>query len=226
MSNSPNTLSALLTRAQQLAGCTLADIAAQQAWPLPKKLENAKGWIGQLIENFLGATAGSSPTPDFPHLGVELKTIPIDPNGKPCESTYVCTVPLIGEPGQQWENSVVWQKLQRVLWIPIQGQTDIPLKSRRVGIPILWEPTPKEREILKQDWEELMTLVSLGQVQTISAKLGTYLQIRPKAANHRILTQSTDPEGKPTSTLPRGFYLRPQFTKEIIKTALLSTSTP
>lgn len=222
MNTTPTTVSALLARAQQLAGCTLGDIALQQNWPLPKNLTKAKGWVGQLIEDFLGATAGSLPTPDFPHLGVELKTIPVDTNGKPCESTYVCVVPLISKPGLRWENSVVYQKLKRVLWIPVQGKTDIPLASRQIGTPLLWEPTPQQFALLKQDWEEFMTKVSLGQIQHVTARQGILLQIRPKAAHHRILTPSTDADGNLTATLPRGFYLRPQFTQEILKIRYLT----
>jgi DNA mismatch repair protein MutH len=41
-------------------------------------LKRDKGWIGILLELWLGASAGSKPEQDFAALGVELKTIPID----------------------------------------------------------------------------------------------------------------------------------------------------
>ena len=58
-------------------------------------MRHAKGWAGQLIELYLGATAGSKQQQDFPTLGVELKTIPVSPDAKPLETTYVCITPLL-----------------------------------------------------------------------------------------------------------------------------------
>lgn len=68
---------ALLERTQALAGYTLAELAVQVNLPLPANLKRDKGWIGVLLERFLGASAGSKPEQDFPKIGVELKTIPI-----------------------------------------------------------------------------------------------------------------------------------------------------
>lgn len=213
----PITFHELHARAQQLAGRTLGEIAQLQNWPLPKNLLRAKGWVGQLIENYLGANAGSLPLPDFPHLGIELKTIPVDRQGKPQESTYVCVVPLTAQPGQTWEHSLVWQKLRAMLWIPILTESHLTLAERQVGVPLFWQPSLEDREILRNDWEELMTLINLGRVAEITAKQGTYLQIRPKAADKQALTPGRDAEGALTATLPRGFYLRPCFTSKILR---------
>jgi DNA mismatch repair protein MutH len=179
-------------------------------------LLNAKGWIGQLIEHCLGAQAGSLPMPDFPHLGVELKTIPVNRQGKPQESTYVCVAPLTAEPGLRWETSLVWQKLQRVLWMPILAEAGLTLAQRLIGTPLLWQPDPQQTRLLRRDWEELITLISLGRVAEITAQLGSVLQIRPKAANNRALTRGVDAQGQFDATLPRGFYLRPHFTQQLL----------
>lgn len=61
---------------------------------------------------------------------------------------------------------------------------------------------------LKRDWEELMDLIVLGKVETITARHGEVLQIRPKAANARALTEAIGEFGQPIMTLPRGFYLK------------------
>ena len=62
-----------------------------------------------------------------------------------------------------------------------------------------------------------MEYVALGRLEEISARHGELLQIRPKAANARALGSTTDPEGKPAQTLPRGFYLRSSFTNSILQ---------
>jgi DNA mismatch repair protein MutH len=199
-----------------LAGIRLAQIAAQRGIPVPKDLKRDKGWVGQLVEMELGATAGSKPEQDFLHLGVELKTIPIDAQGKPLETTYVCVAPLINIEGLTWQNSLVCHKLQRVLWVPVEGERQIPVGERRIGTPILWEPDPQELYLLQQDWEEIMELIALGQVEKLTARHGEVLQLRPKAANSKALTQSIAEDGSLKMTNPRGFYLKTAFTAMIL----------
>ena len=213
----PQSKSELLERAHRLAGLSLQQLASQFCEAIPSNSTRAKGWLGQLIEKSLGATAGSLAQPDFAQIGVELKTLPLTASGKPKESTYVCTVPLNPQQTSDWQHSWLRQKLQTVLWLPIEADKRIPLAERRIGCAILWSPTPEDEQLLRQDWEELMELVCLGHLDQISSHLGNYLQIRPKAANAKALSESYDAEGNPIKTLPRGFYLRPSFTQRIIE---------
>ncbi len=217
MNSEPQSEHELIQRALAMAGQSLAELAQQAGIAMPANLNRDKGWVGQLIEWHLGAASGSKPQQDFVHLGIELKTIPISHQGLPLETTFVCVAPLTGIQGVRWENSHVRHKLSRVLWVPVEGEREIPLADRRVGAPLIWSPSQEEEQQLKQDWEELMELIALGQYQHISAKHGQVLQIRPKAANGKALTQAYNQEGKPIKTLPRGFYLRTQFTAQILQ---------
>lgn len=217
MPANPQSEQELLSRAYAMAGFTLAQLAATAGIPVPRDLRRDKGWTGQLIEWQLGASAGSRPEQDFPDLGIELKTIPVDPQGRPLETTFVCVAPLIGVSGQRWEESNVRNKLSRVLWIPVEGSRDIPVGDRRVGMPLLWSPNKEEEGLLRQDWEELMDMIVLGEVEQISARHGQVLQLRPKAANSKALTRAIGRNGQPIMTLPRGFYLKIEFTHQLLQ---------
>ncbi|WP_374058146.1 DNA mismatch repair endonuclease MutH [Candidatus Pantoea persica] len=212
----PENETMLLSRAYALAGQTLAALAAQARLPMPADFKRDKGWVGMLLERHLGASAGSKAEQDFAHLGIELKTIPVDAQGKPLETTFVCVAPLTGNSGITWETSHVRHKLARVLWIPVEGDRAIPLAQRRVGAPLLWRPNEEEEQMLRQDWEELMDMIVLGQVEHITARHGAWLQIRPKAANSRALTEGIGEHGEPIMTLPRGFYLKKSFTAPLL----------
>ena len=208
--------STLMDRAEALAGYTLGELAMYADYPIPPDLKRDKGWVGMLLEYFLGATAGSKAEQDFAHIGIELKTIPIDRTGFPLETTFVCVAPLTGNSGLTWQSSYVRKKLSRVLWLPIEGERQIPLAERRIASPLLWSPSPMEDQLLKQDWEELMDLIVLGKVETITARHGQVLQIRPKAANSKALTEGTGEFGQSIMTLPRGFYLKKDFTAPLL----------
>lgn len=213
---SPKTQAELLAQAQRLAGYSLGELAAMAGIVTPKDLKRDKGWIGILLEIWLGASAGSKPEQDFAALGVELKTIPIDAEGRPLETTFVCVAPLTGNSGVTWENSHVRHKLKRVLWVPVEGERAIPLAERRVGSPLLWTPSAEEEHQLRMDWEELMDLIVLGQVERITARHGEVLQLRPKAANSKALTEAIGAQGERIMTLPRGFYLKKNFTATLL----------
>ncbi|MCU6663930.1 DNA mismatch repair endonuclease MutH [Silvania hatchlandensis] len=216
MSSAPETEAALLQQAQRLAGYSLGELAALAGLPIPADLKRDKGWIGVLLELWLGASAGSKPEQDFAALGVELKTIPVDSQGRPLETTFVCVAPLTGNTGITWESSHVRHKLKRVLWMPVEGDRAIPLAARRVGAPLIWSPNEEEDRQLRLDWEELMDMIVLGQVERITARHGEVLQLRPKAANSKALTEAIGARGEPILTLPRGFYLKKNFTGALL----------
>lgn len=207
----PQSLAELTTRANELTHKTLGELASILQIPTPDNLLHHKGLMGQCIEALLGADAGSDSRPDFTQLGVELKTLPVNRQGCPLESTYVCTVPLQHLQGLTWDNSVVKAKLSHVLWIPILVTPKAPVGTRQILQPFFWQPTLEQEETLRTDFDELTELMALGHLEQITASLGTYLHVRPKASDARCLTSYE--EGK---TLPRGFYLRSQFTEGLV----------
>ncbi|WMN59344.1 DNA mismatch repair endonuclease MutH [Pseudoalteromonas xiamenensis] len=217
MLSPPKTTAELMQRVDAIAGLTLGEIAHHYQFKVPENLLKEKGWMGQLVEYVLGASAGSKPVPDFELLGIELKTLPIGYSGKPLETTYVSIVPLIDVTGLQWEDSVVRHKLSHVLWLPILAERDIAPIDRTIGSGFLWKPSVTQEAAIRRDWEEQLELIALGRVEEINGHLGEVMQIRPKAANSKALTDAIGPDGKVIKTLPRGFYLKTQFTANILK---------
>ncbi|ADO95639.1 DNA mismatch repair endonuclease MutH [Haemophilus influenzae] len=220
----PQTLEQLLSQAQSIAGLTFGELADELHIPVPPDLKRDKGWVGMLLETALGATAGSKAEQDFSHLGVELKTLPINAEGYPLETTFVSLAPLVQNSGVKWENSHVRHKLSCVLWMPIEGSRHIPLRERHIGAPIFWKPTAEQERQLKQDWEELMDLIVLGKLEQITARIGEVMQLRPKGANSRAVTKGIGKNGEIIDTLPLGFYLRKEFTAQILNAFLETKS--
>lgn len=212
-----DTIDQLLEKAENLAGYTLGELADTLHVAIPTSLKKEKGWIGQLLELALGASAGSKPEQDFPEIGVELKTLPLSNQLSPLESTFVCTAPLLYQQQVSWATSNVCNKLSTVLWIPIIGDRQQSLATRCIGHAWLWQPSIEEEITLQQDWNEIMELIALGRIETISAHHGQALQLRPKAANGRSLTDAIGQDGTMIKTRPRGFYLRSTFTAQLVK---------
>lgn len=194
----------------------IGNLAARLGVHLPADRRRSKGSAGQLIEQWLGATAKSLSMPDFPALGVELKTIPINANGRPAESTHVCAATLRPAPGDNFAASCVARKLSRVLWCPLEAASTIPLAERRIGSARMWSPSDDQWLKIRLDWEELTDLIAFGQVNAITARHGEVLQLRPKGASSRETVAAVGPDGSIIQTNPRGFYLRPGFTATVL----------
>lgn len=216
MGQPPSSEQELLSKVIAIAGYPMEELANHLSIDIPHDPVRAKGWVGTLLERWLGATATSKREPDFENIGVELKTIPIV-NGEPKETTYICTVALTKLAFQTWQSSDVKKKLNRVLWLPYEGDVKIPLAKRHVGQGFIWSPNAVEEEWLKTDWQELTNKLALGNLEEVTAYDGHYMQVRPKAANNRSTCWGIGEDGEKHLTLPRGFYLRTSFTSYLLK---------
>jgi DNA mismatch repair protein MutH len=199
-------LAELAARVRALEGTSIASLAGHtEGVPMLRR----KGIAGQLIERALGADAGSRAVPDFVALGVELKTIPVTPAGRPRESTFVCSFAVADAEHAEWETSAVRKKLAHVLFVPLEGE--------RVGRAVFWRPTEDQESTLRADFDDLVGLIALGRVEALTAHHGRWLQVRPKAAHGAVRTRAYGPEGEPIATIPRGFYLRARVTEELLR---------
>lgn len=204
----PKTIEQAIQRANNITGMTIAELAKALQIPLPHNPKSAKGFIGQLVEIALGASAGSNPIQDFPSINLELKTIPIKFNGSPAETTHICVAHLNNLCGLSFENSNVYNKIKQVLWVPVEGEKDIPIGERHIGQPFLWKMNDEEFKLLKTDFEEILEYIIHNDKENIPASIGEYMQLRPI--------------GKVDDKKQYGFYLRKNFTSMFIQKYFLN----
>jgi len=213
----PRHLAELRVRAEALAGRTVGEIARALGVTIDGEPLRNKGRVGELIERALGASAGSAATPDFPHLGVELKTVPVDERGAPRESTFVCSIRLDEADRASWERSAAQSKLAHVLFVPVEAAVGTALGERRVGRARFFRPTAAQEAVLRADFEDLVGRIGAGGADALTAREGRWLQVRPKAADGSVRTLApAGDDGLLVETGPRGFYLRRRFVAAIL----------
>ncbi len=204
----PATREELFARAAALSGASIADLATRLGLDVGGRGAHAKGKIGELLERALGATATSRAEPDFPNLGVELKTLPVDASGRVRESTFVSSFDVRVADTLEWETSSVRAKLGCVLWVPV-------IERSRIGRAFAWLPTAEELAALQADFDEIIG--RLGRGEEVSARAGVHLQVRPKAADGTPTELLIDDDGTRRLTVRKGFYLRPSFTTALLR---------
>jgi len=212
----PHSVEELLARARALEGKRLDAIARDVGTSTHGEAVHTKGRPGEILERALGANGGSARVVDFPDLGVELKTIPVDERGQPIESTYVCTLTLADADTQEWETSWVRAKLARVLFVPLLTRDGEPWPLRVIGSAVLWSPSPDQERVLRADFDDVVGLVGIGRIEELTAHLGRWLQVRPKARDGSKVGLAWGPDHEAIATVPRGFYLRTRFTAAVL----------
>lgn len=213
----PQDADELVARVRALAGTEVGALADRLGITSSGDAVRTKGRPGEILERALGATGGSAKAHDFPELAIELKTIPVDEKGTPSESTYVCTLSLADADAQEWETSWVRAKLARVLFVPLVAEVGTAWHARTIGAPLLWSPTAGQESVLRADFEDATGLVGIGRIEELDARLGRWLQVRPKAANGSVRTVAWGEGGEAIETVPRGFYLRARFTGALLR---------
>jgi DNA mismatch repair protein MutH len=206
--SAPSSIEELLARAKGLAGVRLGELASRVAFVVDGPAVRTKGKTGELLERALGAT-GVGAQMDFPDLDVEMKTVPLEA-GKPAESTFVCALQLMDAERAAWETSWVRKKLSRVLWVPIH-------ERETIGEAVLWSPSAEQEAALKNDFDEIVGRIAIGDIEDLSAHVGEYMQLRPKAATGSVRTAAPGRDGELVSTVPRGFYLRAKFVGAVLR---------
>jgi DNA mismatch repair protein MutH len=212
----PGSIDELLERARALRGRTIASIADELRLSTEGEAVRTKGRPGEILERALGANGGPTKVVDFPDLGVELKTVPVDERGRPIETTYVCKISLTDADTQEWETSWVRAKLARVLFVPLVAPEGRPWPERIVGEAVLWSPSPEEETVLRADFDDVMGLIGVGRIEELTAHLGQWLQVRPKARDGSKVGVAYGSENEAIAAVPRGFYLRTSFTGAIL----------
>ncbi len=219
----PLSVQELMLRSNALCGHSVAEVARELNTSIPEDLTRSKGFVGQLLELALGADPQALDRPDFPDLGVELKTIPLSEAGTPVESTFCCSIDMEYADRVSWETSRLRTRLSRVLFIGIDSvKVEAGLGARIIRKVMLWEPNAAEHALLRADWEDLIGFIGAGRGAILNAKKGDVIQVRPKAADSKVRTLSPGSEGLELS-LPLGFYLRAKTTLRLFQRGTIVT---
>ncbi len=212
----PHDFDELISRLNSIVGKSVETLANEYLQKLPVSPLHGKGFVGELMEMCLGATAKNKSIPDFPELGLELKTLPVDSTFKPLESTFITYAPLDNIRFLTFEKSSLYAKISRMLFVIVLASREMTYAERKIMGYFFYTPSKDEFTKIKNDYEEIYEQITMGNIEHITAKFGSIVQLRPKCANGQNLTACIGPDGKNILTRPRGFYLRRTFTEQLV----------
>ncbi|QJC38313.1 hypothetical protein GJU04_02070 [Enterobacteriaceae endosymbiont of Donacia marginata] len=208
----------LFLRAKLITGYYIIDIARWLNYKISDNTKKDKGIIGKLIEFYLiGKKKNNLSNQDIPYLGIEIKTITINLNNKSINNSFICSLPLVNKNLFYFYKSKLYNKLSKILWIPIIIKNiNTPILKRRIGKPFFWIPTIDDKIKLNYDWSNLIKLLILGKIKNINSYNGYILLIKNKGKK-KSFTKTINNLGKTISVPPKALYFKKNFLNSLLK---------
>jgi DNA mismatch repair endonuclease MutH len=213
--------SEIMKRAFELPGRRLGDVA-----PLVVSRgadsRTTRGDVGGHIERAFGLAPNSSPEPDFPDAGIELKMVPLRERRRGwCtkERTTIALIDYIALAKERaWDSASVRKKLSKILFVFVQWRPGIALSDFVIEGVYLWRPDANQDGYLRADWNVIRAKVAAGQAHLLSDRDTRVLAATTKARDSTIRRPQVSP-GPPAK--PRAFTLKQAFVDWIYANQLL-----
>lgn len=213
--------------AQNLIGKTFSDVCeddykravgiikeSNTEYSLKHENKKRKGGLGELIEErFFHYPCNNDSRPDFDKAGVELKVTPykINKNGSLSakERLVITMIDYFSVVDETFENSHLWSKSRLILLIYYLYKKEIENRlDYRIDYAKLFTPPKEDLQIIKHDFDIIVSKVKQGKAHELSGGDTMYLEACPKAST------SADRRKQPFSdelAKPRAFAFKNSY---------------
>lgn len=179
----------------------------------------SKGSLGHIIEeSHFGYPINSDARPDFEELGIELKVTPFKKNKN---GTYSSKERLVlnmidyhNEHEYSFETSSFLSKATSMLIMLYQYEPNIPIDDYRIYKAFLNEFSEEDLDVMRQDWETIVTKIKRGEAHLISEADTMYLSACTKGANGSVVRSQPFSE-QPAK--PRAFSLKASYMSGLVR---------
>lgn len=198
----------ILAKAAELEGRLLGSIPGARFTAATGGKGRAEA--GHAIEKHFGIPPNSSPEPDFPGAGIELKAVPLRLTTKGLgvkERTVISIIDYMALPEQTWMTASVRKKL-KILFVFFEHMDDRPKSTFPIREVLLWEPDVRTDALLRADWERVSRKVRQGRAHELSESDGSIMGPCTKSVNR--LSRRPQPFGDQLAK-PRAWALKPSF---------------
>lgn len=180
-----------------------------------------KGQLGQLVEKcYFFKNPNSTPAPDFPEAGVELKTSPLKKTRSGFQSKERLVLGVINyfkaTEEEGFYQSSFWEKNKLLLLMLYLWEKGVKPLDHIFKIIRLWNFPEKDLRIIREDWKRIIEMIKEGRAHELSERFTLYLGACPKGASKKSIRKQ--PYGP--SAMQRAFALKSKYLNMIIERSL------
>lgn len=205
--------------AKPLIGHTLREIVGDDAIAGFKPDRNAKGLLGQMVEElYYHYKPNSSPEPDFKEAGVELKTTGLkqlkDLSLQIKERLVIDMIDYKEVVNHTFEMSVFYKKFRLMLLLFYLYVKDLEQFDRTFLYVVLWKIPEKDLLIIKHDYQVIIDKIKNGEAHLLSEGDTEYLgACRKGQKGDSLREQPFSQIGAPR----RAFSLKPSYMRTVLE---------
>jgi DNA mismatch repair protein MutH len=181
------TVPELVKRAKWLEGKTLVQVGEEIKKADPSSRVLTKGSVGHIIEKgFFGISKNSDANPDIVHLGVELKSTPLNYNKSRTkisvkEPLSLNIINYIKEvKNNNIKESSLYKKNKKILFLVYLHDSRKPRSEYIILKVFLWKMDDRVLEELESDYNLIVGKIRQGKAHEIHQGEHNYLTICPK----------------------------------------------
>ncbi|PKR85718.1 Sau3AI family type II restriction endonuclease [Heyndrickxia camelliae] len=179
----------------------------------------SKGGLGQVVEeSFFGYSVNSEARPDFENLGIELKVTPFkrNKNGQLSakERLVLNIINYMDEVQHEFETSSFWVKNQKLLLMFYEWLPEIERKDYKIYKSILYTFPEADLEIIRQDWENIVSKIRQGKAHELSEGDTVYLGAASKGSNKNSVREQPYSDIK---AMQRAFSLKQSYMTALVR---------
>ena len=152
--------------------------------------KKSKGRLGQIVEeNYFGYQINSNKEADFKEAGLELKVAPLkqikpknsstilrEKSGLSAKERLVLSIINFNEVyNEQWENNSLFDKCKDLLLMFYMHNPNVKVEELIFRIISIWTPPEEDLNIIKKDWELIISKIRQGKAHEISEGDTLYL---------------------------------------------------
>lgn len=170
---------------ENLVGRTLREVCDTSCYQ-PKSKN--KGGLGQAIEYcFFLYEPNSNQEPDFPEVGMELKTTPIKRNKNKTisakERLVITMINYCDVVNETWETSTCREKMSNVLLISYLHEADRDIFDYEIEFVGLQDFPEQDMKVISDDWNAIVNKIRDGRAHELSGGDTHYLEACTKGAS-------------------------------------------
>lgn len=214
------TVEELMKKAKEAEGKTFGEI------DLTNRLANtkSKGGLGQVVEeSFFGYEVNSKAEADFANLGIELKVTPFKRNKTGTlsakERLVLNIINYMEEVHTHFETSSFWKKNEKLLLMFYEWVPDVDRKDYYITKSLLFTYPEADLEIIKQDWETILSKIRAGKAHELSEGDTNYLGACSKGSNKNSVREQPYSE---VTAMQRAFSLKPSYMTALVRRYVLN----
>jgi DNA mismatch repair protein MutH len=182
-----------LGKIQQLVGADLLAMAPNfQITVLTEQGKPNKGWVGHVIERYLGLPLNSSRAPNGGSW--ELKTVPLKLNRAglilPKETMAITMLDPMEVAAKEFEDSHLYLKMQKMLVVAHLYTRAPNLASVLYSVSEFDLDNPQILTQVKADYNLIRQTIKNAGFEALTGKLGVYIQPRTKGTGHGSVSRA------------------------------------